>query len=624
MHFLRPEWFLALIPLCILLVFITRNHTVGSNWDHYIAPHLATVLLGQTQKKKNHNVVYLTLTWLVAVLALSGPALEKTALPVYESAQGRVLIMDMSLSMYANDLSPNRLTQSKYRATDLIQNLTEGETGLVAYAGDAFTISPLTRDKATLLNLLPTLSPDIMPVKGSNIEAALKQAKSLLSQGGHIQGDIVLFTDGVTTSQLNQAQAVLKGSPYRLAILAFGTEQGSPIQLPDGQLLRDNANQVVVAKTDYGLLQSLAATNGTVIQTRADGQDLTELAQWLASSQDTKASDLEGEVWRDLGGYIALLLLLPALLSFRHGMIGACALLMILQPVQPAYADTWDDLWQTQDQQAAQAYQAQDYAAAAEQFKQPQWQASARYKAGQFDEALKGFEQDSSATGLYNQGNALMQLGQYEEAEKRYQQALEKAPDMSAAEQNLALAKLLQQQQEQEQNGEGEDQQSDDQQQSDESQSDDQQSQDNSESNSDKNKQDQQQSDEQNADQNSDSDSSEQQEPQDADSNEEQAAANEQPKSNDAPMEADESKEQNEQAQQNQPSSADPDSEPQEDEAQGSMAPVAPTDEPLPPEMERALKAIADDPQVLLRNKMQLEYQKRRRQGINSKENQQW
>ena len=141
MHFIRPEWLLALIPLAMVLMFIKKNHGASSSWDQYIAPHLANILLSRTDKKRSHNIAYLAMAWCIAVVALSGPAIDKTPLPVYESAQGRVIVMDMSLSMYANDLVPNRLTQSKYRATDLLGSIAEGETGLVAYAGDAFTIA---------------------------------------------------------------------------------------------------------------------------------------------------------------------------------------------------------------------------------------------------------------------------------------------------------------------------------------------------------------------------------------------------------------------------------------------------------------------------------------------------
>ncbi|GIU44393.1 hypothetical protein TUM4438_15480 [Shewanella sairae] len=669
MHFLRPEWFIALLPLALLLLLLFKSKAASSNWDHYIAPHLAKLLISSSSPKKHNNIGYLAIAWFIAVIALSGPSLEKRALPVYESTQGRVIVMDMSLSMYANDVAPNRLTQAKYRATDLIGELSAGETGLIAYAGDAFTISPLTRDKSTLLNLLPTLTPSIMPVRGSNLEAAISQAQSLLSQGGHIRGDIILFTDGISTTQFKRAESVLKDSPYRLAILAFGSQQGSPIKLPDGQLLRDNANQVVVAKTDYALLKELANdANGIMVANRADGADVAQIKQWLATTQDSKASDLEGETWVDLGPYIALLLLLPALLSFRNGMLAALALFMVIQPSGVTYANTWDDLWQTQDQQAMQAYQDNDYTKAASQFVDPQWQASALYKAGEYQQALNAFEKDNSANGLYNQGNALMQQGLYQEAQKRYQSALDKSPDFDAAKSNLNLAKELEKQQQQ--NNQQSDQQnqqdspqdpSQDKQQSSE-QSQNQQSQD-GQSNQDQSQQSQPQQQEQSEQGGQQQDEPQQPEsepepesqPSENDTSEQDAndSTHDEPKDQQATNENDaksgDAEQQSNEAemqaspQSNQQQAKDKNAEQQtEQQAQSAQmtedaeagkpdqqseqvaASALPTDKPLPPEMERALRAIADDPQVLLRNKMQLEYQKRRQQGINSKENEQW
>lgn len=394
LHFIRPEWLLALLPLAIILWALWRQHQSNSAWNRYIAPHLAKILVTEGTQKSRRPLHILAFTWVIATLALAGPALNKQTLPVFAAEQGRVLVMDMSVSMFATDLAPNRLTQTKFRATDLLRGLKEGETGLIAFAGDAFTISPLTRDTGTLLNLLPTLSPDIMPVLGSNLAAALTQAKNLLAQGGHLRGDIIVMTDGITPRQFDEANSALAGSQYRLAIMGFGSPQGAPIRLPDGQLQRDSSNEVVVAKTDFGLLQKLADNhNGIMIPNRADGQDLVQLQHWLSDSGDAKATDLDGETWQDLGPYLALLLLIPALLSFRQGMLanwllmGLAGLLIGAAP-QNAHASAWDSLWHTKDQQAMQAYQAEDYANAAQKFETPQWQGAAQYKAGEYEQAL--------------------------------------------------------------------------------------------------------------------------------------------------------------------------------------------------------------------------------------------
>lgn len=642
LHFIRPEWLLALVPLALALLSLWRQHESHSAWNRYIAPHLAKILVTQGNKKSRRPLHLLALTWLIATLALAGPAVNKQSLPVFAAEQGRVLVMDMSVSMFATDLAPNRLTQAKFRATDLLRNLKEGETGLVAFAGDAFTISPLTRDTGTLLNLLPTLSPEIMPVRGSNLAAGLTQAKTLLVQGGHIRGDIILMTDGITAAQFDEANSALSGTQYRLAVVAFGTSQGAPIRLPDGQLQRDSSNEVVVASTDFALLQKLAVNNkGVLIQNRTDGNDLAQLQQWLSDAGDAKATDLDGETWQDLGPYLALLLLLPALFSFRQGIVAsvgfvtlAGSLLLAAVP-QPAHASVWDNVWKTTDQQAMQAYQSQDYANAAKQFESPQWRGSAQYKAGDFAQALKTFEQDSSAQGLYNQGNALMQLGKPDKAKERYQAALEKQADFPAAKANLELAeKLLQEQQQQqgknEQQDKNQDQQGD--QQSGDPQSGDQQSGDQQDDANSEQSPEQQKTDEQQSEQDKQNGNAQDQQDEAKQQNGEQDAQENEPADNEAKMQAQakadaEEQKSTEQEKQSVAAKEAPEQNAQDKQeaAMSESVEAPPTNsEPLPAEMQRALRGVSEDPQVLLRNKMQLEYQKRRQNGQISKDNEQW
>ena len=703
LHFIRPEWLIALLPLGVVLWLLLRHHGAQSAWDRYIAPHLAAVMVGHTQQHRRPQLKWLAFSWTIAVLALAGPAVSKQNLPVFATEQGRVIIMDMSLSMYATDQAPNRLSQAKFKAIDLINTLKEGETGLIAFAGDAFTISPLTRDSATLLNLLPTLSPDIMPVKGSNLSLALTQAKQLLTQGGHLQGDIIVLTDGINARQFDAAKESLEGSHYRVSVLAFGSQQGAPIRLPDGQLLRDSSNQVVVATTDFGLLQKLSrAQHGILAIASADNHDIEQITAWLNEDADkqagAKATDINGEVWQDLGPYLAMLLLLPALLSFRYGLVSSFATILGLglglslglsvpkahasEPMaavaQTASASdshsAWDNLWQTQNQQAQDAYQNGNYQGAAEQFTDPSWRASAQYKAGDYEAALKGFEQDDSAKGLYNQGNSLMQLGNLTEAIKRYQQALEKSPSMDAAKANLELAKQLEEQQKASQ-GDGQssndssdnqsDNQSKDSSQQDKSKQGDKSQDNQSQGSQSQGSQSQGSQSQDSQSQQNDADSTKDQET-GADSANNEDSANDEaqndssapesdpgtdtenagakqndtpneatPQTNDAKMQADASEiksadpaEKSNSDNKAQLSAASPnDGENPDDKTPNGQAQVAASElnpDALPADMERALRALADDPQVLLRNKMQLEYQKRRQQGQLPKDNEQW
>jgi Ca-activated chloride channel family protein len=697
LHFIRPEWLLLLIPLALLSLLSWRKQNQQSAWQHYIAPHLSQVLISVSSVQKKHPVWLLGAAWFIAVFAASGPAITKQNLPVFTTEQGRVLVMDMSLSMLATDMSPNRLSQAKFRASDLLNQLKEGETGLIAYAGDAFTISPLTRDTSTLLNLLPSLSPDIMPAKGSDLAAALTLSQQLLAQGGHIKGDIIVLTDGISAKQFDNARAALKGSRYRLSILALGSEQGAPIRLGDGQLLKDNSDTVIVAKTNYGLLQKLVRYQGGImIPAQADGSDLRQLQDWLASDGEAKASELEGESWQDLGPYLALLLIIPCLLSFRHGLLPLVAIFCLYQPL-PAQASVWDDLWQTRDQQANKAFEGQDFSTAAENFEDPQWRASAQYKAGDFEQALAGFEKDKSATGLYNQGNALMQLGKNTQAIKRYQQALALQPDFPQAAKNAALAEQAKKEKQQSQGGEQQDgdnaeqdeddgegqddasqskngsqgddsnsskgagNQSPEQQGTDANEQQDsstspeedkdnqgqdnrtggnqQSTQQNTSQDSDKNNQQAKQPDEHKADASSgadDNQSMSQESNQTSQSNQDDKSQSDSTDSmaeeNDAKMQAEVDESKQNQDGTNTAANAgvtelkkgDTKAEKSEAETANMLAPTQAQTEALPADMERALRGVSEDPQVLLRNKMQLEYLKRRQQTQVPEDNEQW
>ena len=733
LHFIRPEWLLSLPLVPFLLAYLWRVQRSASVWNNYIASHLSRLLVSPATATRKKSLVWLASMLLISILALSGPAITKEATPVFAANQGRVIVLDMSNSLFADDLTPNRLAQEKFRATDLIKAFTQGDTALVAYAGDAFTISPLTSDKQTLLNLLPTLTPEIMPVQGSNIASGIALAQQLLKQAGYQDGDIIVFSDGINREQYEQAQRVLSGSHNRLAVMAIGTEAGAAIRFPDGQLQKDNQGAVIIAKTDMGLLAKLAAANdGLFVPMSVNGADVQQVIDWSKVTHNAKLTDIQGEQWQDLGPYIALLLLLPVLLTFRHGILAnavfACLLLTSSVIAPKAQASSWDDLWHTQDQQAQASYAKGQYQQAADTFTDAKWRGAALYQAKEYEQALAEFSKDNSANGLYNQGHALMQLEQYEAAKERYQQAIQLAPDFTEAKQNLALAeKLLHQQQQQEQeqqqqqdsqSGEsGQDQQQnnqgEDSQQNQESssaeQSNEPSGQPNSGSNSDSNQASKQSSSQSEANQEAssereqptpaddtatpahqDADKSQSQGGNDAQSDEksEQASASNlnepkpdesnssEPKQDESTP--DESKPNDSDEQQHEPSNqapmlADPndsqaksptngdtsygkETEATHDKSQPSSAdelaagnsqaaqsaaneaagntegatagmPSATTDPqrpPLPAEMQRMLNAVSDNPQILLRNKMQLEYQKRQMQGNTNKEAQQW
>lgn len=586
-HFIRPFWLLGLIALAIVLWCLKQIAVNQSGWQQVIPPHLAKILLNSRQNQQHIPFWRPLIIGTLIIFALAGPTWQKRAQPVYQLDTGSVLILDMSYSVLATDLVPNRLAHIRYKSIDLLNELIDGEVGLVAYAGDAFVISPLTEDPNNIKLLLPSLSPDIMPELGSYPLAALEKANEMLNNAGHISGNIYWFTDGIDTQQMNEVTAWLGKYNHRVNILGVGTAQGAPITLSDGQLMKDNAGAIVIPKLNVGELSALSKKTSGIYRTITSNNDDID-AMLLQNdielaNEKAQASDNKGDQWYEAGPYL-LILALPLILTFfRRGiLLSLIPAAFVLTPVKQAHASWWQDLWQTKNQQAAAQFNQQNFEKAAENFNDPMWRGSSLYKQGDFEAAYDAFSQFDSANALYNQGNALAKMQQFEQAIDAYKQALQKQPDHADALSNKALLEKMLEQQKQQQNQ----QQSDQQQESDKQKSDQQQGEQQDSQNS------EQQSDEQQG-QQSDSDQSQQSDQEQKSEQESESEENQQGKESDEQKQQQETEEQGESAEQMQAQ-------------QSSMS------EEDKQKYQQLMRKVTDDPYLLLRNKMQLEYQKRR------------
>ena len=184
LHFIRPLW-LALLPLAVILPLVWRRlRRPSGDWSKVCDAHLLRWLsVGNGAAKPSRFGPWLAgLVWLIAAIALAGPSWQKLPDSSFTSRDARVLILDLSVSMLAEDLKPNRLAQAHFRLSDMLEATLEGQTGLVSYAGDAFVVSPLTSDTNTIRNMLPALRPDVIPVSGSRPDRALELAAELLQR----------------------------------------------------------------------------------------------------------------------------------------------------------------------------------------------------------------------------------------------------------------------------------------------------------------------------------------------------------------------------------------------------------------------------------------------------------
>ena len=453
-HFLRPLWLLALPAVALLIIGLLRAKYSSRGWKAVCDAQLLPFVLVSRQRRAQRRSSapwLLGLTGSMLVIALAGPTWERLPQPVFRDQSALVIALDLSRSMDAGDLKPSRLIRARHKITDILRTRQTGQTALLVYAGEAFTVTPLTDDADTILNQLGSLDTGMMPSQGSRADLALAAAAELLQQAGATRGDILLVTDGIEGEALASQLDSLRKQGHRLSILGTGSQQGAPIPVADGGFLKDAQGSIVVPRLDAAALQRWAQRGGgRYAAIRLDDHDI----QYLFAGQTTRdlnqaeqASDLRSEQWREQGPWLILLVIPLAALAFRRGVL--ILLLPLLMPVpESAHAVDWSSLWSRPDQQGMRAMEAGSAADAAQHFEDPQWRAAAQYRAGLYEQAAASLEPVKTTDALYNRGNALARLGQYPQAMASYQQALELDPGHEDARHNL---ELLQQQQEQQQ-----------------------------------------------------------------------------------------------------------------------------------------------------------------------------
>jgi Ca-activated chloride channel family protein len=461
-HFQQPEWFWVLIPVLILLWLLRQSGEQSSAWRKVCDARLLPYLLDKPADSRFYLPLWLlAIGGLLAVIALADPVWEQQEQPVFRNEAARVIVLDLSNSMLSPDLKPSRLVRARYKVADILQQNLDGQTGLVVFAGDAFTVSPLTHDVDTIQALLSPLEPALMPAQGSRVDLGLQQAASLMQQAGIQQGNILLITDGFDGQRALDAAQQVSQNGYRVSVLGVGTDTGAPIPTGRGGFLRDQQGEIVVPALEQAALRKLAAAGGgdfTAISSSDHDIDYLLSRMSSQSGKGAQESGMSTTVWQSNGPWLAVLLLPLAALAFRRGWLLMLVGGTVSAP-QPALALGWDDLWLRADQQAARALQAGEPEQAAQLARDPALRGTAEYKAGNFDAALDAFATQADVDAEYNQGNALAQLQRYEDAIEAYDRALEQQPEMADALHNRAEVEKLLQQQKQEQQQEQQDQQ---------------------------------------------------------------------------------------------------------------------------------------------------------------------
>jgi len=446
-HFLRPLWLLLLLLLPLMFVAFRQLRLGDSGWSRLIPARLLSPILrseGKSGKSSGSPLAPASAALVILAIALAGPAWREAPTPLKQPGDSLVIALDLSLSMLATDVEPDRLTRAKRKIRDILAVRQGSLTGLLVYAGDAHVVTPLTDDARTIEGMLEVLDPVIMPATGNRADLAVARAAELLNQGAPGDGRVLLITDRVSERYWPEIQETLTETGYPLNTLVVGTEEGGPIHLAGRGFIRENGEIVISRAAPDALAELARSTGGESHELTLDNTDIESLELSPKDTGDWKDTDtgLTVSRWQDDGYWLLWLALPLILLGWRRGAFTALALILLPVLPQPASAMSWDQLWQRQDQRATELIR-NNPGQAATQLDDPEWKGSALYRSGQFDAAARAFAKADGPRARYNRGNALARAGKLEEALKAYDAALAANPELEDARHNRKLVEEL-------------------------------------------------------------------------------------------------------------------------------------------------------------------------------------
>ncbi|WP_119168163.1 VWA domain-containing protein [Algihabitans albus] len=419
-HLLRP-WWLTVVPIAMLLWWgIRRRATRPPAPPKGVAPHLAAALtLGGTGPRRLLPIDGIALTLALLALAAAGPTWSRVPNPLMAQTAPLAVALEVSDSMQATDLPPNRLERAKHKILDLMAARGGGRLALIAYAGSAHRVVPLTEDLAVLKPFLEALSPDIMPSPGQNATQALDLAAATLAEET-TPGAILFVLDDLDRADLPSFERHIAGKGPPVLFLSLASRDAPGGGLPGG---------------------------ATVVRGTPDRSDVAQLNRRIASAYRAALARDERLDWADKGWILAWPAALLTLLWFRRGWTMRWALLptAVLLGGTPgtAQADGWGDWFLTADQQGRLAYEAGDFAAAGERFADPQWKGYALYRAGRYAEAAEVLARLDSAEAIFARGMALVRSRDYRGGIAAFEAAVARDPSHQPATRNLEIARAI-------------------------------------------------------------------------------------------------------------------------------------------------------------------------------------
>ena len=412
--------------------------------------------------------IFILTAFILLIVAAANPQSGLQRRTTEQKSVDIFIAFDISQSMMASDVPPNRLEKARKFLLQLLPSLAGNRVGLIIFAGGAYLQMPLTYDFANAALLIKSINCDMISNQGTAIGAAILLAKKSFPQSEKVQQTLIIVSDGESHDDDAVATATAAHKDgMAIFTLGVGTAEGGFIPYYFGgqeSYKRDKTNNPIVSKLDKNVLSSISAASGGTYQSLQNNQEATieTLKNAIKKSvqQATVVSSYEAQrsLFPYLVGLAMLLLLIENFLRKRtKNNISNKYLILILLIFVTEKSQAQESHFQLRE--GDKNYEAQKYGAAEKNYrsatdlknttKAKYNLGNSLYKQERYAEAVLEYETAAAekndktltAKALYNQGNAFFQEKKYDKSIDAFQKSLKLTPNDNDAKHNLALAK---------------------------------------------------------------------------------------------------------------------------------------------------------------------------------------
>jgi len=456
MEFLNPNvFYMMLIPLVLLFVLIvTAKDTVQKHFSKEIIEKLKVG--DQYLSKKSRNILFFVVL-LLFIIALGRPVIDKKEQNVKQSLIPLVIALDVSTSMLAEDIYPNRISLAKKKLQQIIKTAQNTTIGIVLFAKDSFILSPVTEDFISLKFIVDNLNTNLDFVNGSNIFSTLEATKYMLAD--YKIKNLIILSDGGNDNNYKEELDFTKDNNIVIYSIGLGTKEGAPIP-KNGSYITNNNGDIVTVKLNESIKKLSLQSGGGYIEYTLDNSDVDAIINRInIQSKKEELNIKKVKVYTELFYYpvsLGLFLLLIALSSLPtsksknsvKSLLWLCFITAtVFIPIKSnAYTFNFENI-----ENGKKAYISKDYKKASDEYRKVSTNneslynlGNSLYKQGKYNDAIDIYNQiitsdkKLESKKLHNLGNSYVNLNKLEKAKEFYEKSLKINEDTETKE-NLEI-----------------------------------------------------------------------------------------------------------------------------------------------------------------------------------------